>query len=244
MTFAIGMAMFGVAKLLGRWTLRGALALAGGLWIAALVRPHMAAFIAVSFAVAVVCRKSPRDLKELAPLLKGTSIIVAIVLAVAMAAKAGQYLKVNANQGLSATLTSVQSRTAKGGSDFTPTLATSPTGVPIAVVTVLFRPFVFEASNLQARIAALEGSVLLLLCLLRFRWGIAALKSLRRQPYVIFCLVYTILFIIAYSSFANFGLLVRERVQLYPLFLVLISIPPATAIRSAKERIRDQKAPV
>ncbi len=67
---------------------------------------------------------------------------------------------------------------------------------------------------------------MLVLCLLRLRWIWAAVRSLRRQPYVVFCLVYSGLFIVAYSSFANFGLLARQRVQLYPLFLVLLSIPP------------------
>ncbi len=43
-----------------------------------------------------------------------------------------------------------------------------------------------------------------------------------------FCLVFSVLFIVAYSSYANFGLLARQRVQVYPLFLVLFSIPPAT----------------
>ena len=50
------------------------------------------------------------------------------------------------------------------------------------------------------------------------------MRSLRQQPYVLFCLVYVVLFIVAYSSFANFGLLTRERVQLTPI-LVLFSAP-------------------
>jgi hypothetical protein len=70
------------------------------------------------------------------------------------------------------------------------------------------------------------------LCLWRARWIWAAIRSLRRQPYVVFCLVFSVLFIVAYSSYANFGLLARQRVQLYPLFLVLISIPPVTGRRS------------
>jgi hypothetical protein len=96
----------------------------------------------------------------------------------------------------------------------------------MAAVTVLFRPFVFEAHNLQSLIAGIEAGALLALFLLRWRWFAAAMRSLRSRPYVLFCLAFTVLFVIAYSSFANFGLLTRERVQLYPLFLVLISIPP------------------
>jgi hypothetical protein len=87
-------------------------------------------------------------------------------------------------------------------------------------------------------LAAIEGTALLVFCLIRYRWGWAAVRSLRRQPYVVFCLVYTILFIAGFSSFANFGLLARERVQLYPLFLVLFSIPPAIVGRPAGDRGR------
>ncbi len=104
----------------------------------------------------------------------------------------------------------------------------SPLRAPVAIFTVLFRPFISEAHNLQSLLAAVEGTALLILCLLRLGWLRAAVGSLRRQPYVVFCLVFSVLFIVAYSSFANFGLLARQRVQLYPLFLVLISIPPVT----------------
>ena len=110
----------------------------------------------------------------------------------------------------------------------------------MAAVTVLFRPFVFEVHNLQSLMAAIEGTMLMLLCLLRIRWASTALRSLRKQPFVVFCLVYCGLFIVAFSGFANFGLLARERVQLYPLFLVLFSIPPL--VRS--ERGGDQEAEV
>ena len=135
--------------------------------------------------------------------------------------------------------TDVQSRTSEGGSSFVPSIVDSPASAPLATVTVLFRPFVFETDNLQGLLAAIEGTALLILCLVRFRWGWAAMRSLRRQPYVVFCFVYTVLFIIAYSSYANFGLLARQRVQLYPLFLVLLSIPPVTGRRAASVR-RDQ----
>src|SRR5207245_2937734 len=74
--------------------------------------------------------------------------------------------------------------------------------------------------------AAVEANFLLLLSIIRIKWIFAALRSIRRQPYVAFALLYTILFVVAFSSFANFGILVRERIQLYPLFFVLLSIPP------------------
>ena len=227
MMFTMGLATFGVARLLSRWTVGGTVAAVSGLWLASLVRPHVAALLAVAFVVALVTRKGRGELRELAPLVKGVSVVLAVVLAVGLAVKTSHSLHIQVGDSLGGALTKIEDRTSKGGSDFTPALADSPARFPVATVTVLFRPLIFEAHNTQARLAALESTVLLLLCLVRFRWVMAALKSLRRQPYVVFCLVYVLLFIVAFSSFSNFGLLARERVQLYPLFLVLLAIPPA-----------------
>ncbi len=40
-----------------------------------------------------------------------------------------------------------------------------------------------------------------------------------------FALVYTSAFIVAFASFANFGILARQRVLMLPFFLVLLSLP-------------------
>jgi hypothetical protein len=61
---------------------------------------------------------------------------------------------------------------------------------------------------------------------------IHAIRSMRTIPYVAFALVYSAGFIIAFSSIANFGILVRQRVQLLPLYVVLLSIPLPKVIKS------------
>ncbi len=244
MMFAMGLATYGIARLLTRWTIGGTFAAVAGLWLASLVRPHIAALVAVAFVVALVTRKSRGELRELAPLVKGASIVLAVALAIGLAVKTSNSLHIQVSSNLGTTLTRIQDRTSKGGSNFTPSLADSPGRLPVAMVTVLFRPFIFEAHDTQARLAALESTVLLLLCLARFRWVMAAFRSFRRQPYVVFCVVYVLLFIVAFSSFANFGLLARERVQLYPLFLVLISIPPLPVERVQRLRAEDIALPV
>jgi hypothetical protein len=45
------------------------------------------------------------------------------------------------------------------------------------------------------------------------------------------------MFIVGFSAVANFGLLARERVQLLPLFLVLLTIPPPD-VRDAEPVVR------
>jgi len=236
MMFSLGIAVYGVAKILTYATWSGTLYCVTGLWLAGMVRPPMAALVAVSLAAAVVTRRSKAELRELGPIVKGSLIVVVVVAAAVLVGRSDRFLQdagIDTTRGIHSTLSDVQSRTGEGGASFNPSIVSSPVRAPIAAITVLFRPFVFEAHNFQSLLTAIEGTALLVLCILRFRWGISALRSLRRQPFVVFCLVFTVLFIIAFSSFANFGLLARERVQLYPLFLVLFSIPPTTLTTSA-----------
>ena len=236
MMFSLGIAAYGVAKILTKATWGGLIICGAGLWAAGMVRPHMAALVALSLAVAVITRKSKIELRELAPLVKGGAIVIVAVLAAILVVRTDRFLQgagIDTSGGVDSTLNDVQGRTSEGGSSFAPSIVDSPARAPLATVTVLFRPFVFETHNLQSLLAAIEGTALMIFCLVRFRWGWAAIRSLRRQPYVVFSLVYSVLFIVAYSSYANFGLLARQRVQLYPFFLILLSIPPVTRRRGA-----------
>jgi hypothetical protein len=247
MMFGLGIATYGVAKILSDDAWRGLIPCGIGLWCAGMVRPHIAGLVGVSLAAAVITRKSKVELRELKPILKGGTVIAVAILAVVLVVRTDRFLQksgIDTSEGVSSTLTDVESRTGEGGSEFVPSIVDSPVRAPVAVVTVLFRPFFFETHNLQSFLAAMEGTALLILCLLRVRWIWAALRSLRRQPYVVFCFVYSGLFIVAYSSFANFGLLARQRVQLYPLFLVLLSIPPALDRRREAARSRHQTVSV
>jgi hypothetical protein len=248
MMFGLGIATYGVAKILTLNAWRGLIPIGVGLWCTGIVRPHIAGLVGVSLAAAVITRKSKKELRELTPILKGGSIIAVTIFAAVLVVRTDRFLQdsgIDTSGGVSSTLTDVEGRTGEGGSEFAPSILDSPVRAPVAVVTVLFRPFFFETHNLQSFLAAMEGTALLVLCLLRMRWMWAAvLRSVRRQPYVVFCLVYTGLFIVAYSSFANFGLLARQRVQLYPLFLVLFSIPPALERRRVTARATPQTVSV
>jgi len=238
MMLGLGIAMYGAAKILTGAIWRGLIIGGVGLWAAGMGRPHMAALVAVSLAAAVILRKSKTELRELAPIVKGGSIIIVGVLAAVLVVRMDRFLQgsgIDTSGGVGSTLTDVSARTSEGGSEFVPSILDSPVRTPLAAITVLFRPFVFETDNLQSLLAAIEGTALMLLVLVRLRWGWAAMRSMGRQPYVILCLVYSALFIVAYSSYANFGLLARQRVQLYPLFLVLISIPPMNVRRPGPE---------
>jgi hypothetical protein len=53
---------------------------------------------------------------------------------------------------------------------------------------------------------------------------------------VAFAAAYSVGFVMAFANIGNFGILVRQRTQLLPLFLVLLCLPPvAKAVGKRKQ---------
>lgn len=230
MVFSLGMASLGGAHLLSGRSWRGLGLLTLGLLLAAPVRPHVAAILAASVAVAACATAVWRHAGGGSLTRRVTTLVGMAVITLALVGLTERFLQdagVSTTGGVAAALNEVGARSAQGGSQFAPIVADSPLRFPAAAVTVLFRPFPFEADNAQALVNALEGAALLLLCVARAGWVLAAVRAMRTRPYVLFALTFVVLFIVAFSSTANFGILVRERVQVLPLFLVFLSSPPA-----------------
>ena len=234
MTLALGVGSYGCAMVMKHRTLRGLLLVALGIWAAGVVRIPVAGMLGVALAGAYLLRKPRPELRQLAPIAKLISVAVLVAFAVFLIGKTEDFLQVDdiaseglfSSSGIETALQNTAARSDYGGSEFEPAIVTSPIKFPMAAVTVLFRPFPHEAGNIQAILTALEGTALMLLTLIRWRWILAALKSVRRQPYVAFAVLFVVMFVVGFSSFPNFGLLVRQRVQVLPFLLVLLCIPP------------------
>jgi hypothetical protein len=229
MTFALGIAAIGAARILSGRTWRGLVVAGIGLWAAAIVRPHVAGLLAVGLAAGYLFRRPRRELRVLAPVSKAFGLAALVVVAFLLVGQTDDFLRRAAFQtegGVTAVLRQTTERTDVGGSKFAPSILESPARAPVAVITVLYRPFLFEVHNVQALAASLETTFLLVLSVVRWQWILSAIRSIRRQPYVAMALMYTGIFIVAFSGFANFGLLARERAQLLPLALVLLCVPP------------------
>ena len=56
-----------------------------------------------------------------------------------------------------------------------------------------------------------------------------AIRAVASNPYVPFILAYTALFVVAFTTVANFGTLARERAMLLPLFFMLVAFLPGPA---------------
>jgi hypothetical protein len=229
MLFTLGLAAFGTARLLTGRPWRG-LAVAGiAMWLAAIVRAHVAGMVVLGLVVAYLLARPPRRLGALGLAVKLFALVALVVVAVGLLGRTQSYLLekgIDPQDGVTSVLAETQRRTNQGGSNFeAPSTGVSLAKLPFAAVTILFRPFPFEVHNAQAAITALESSLLLCLVLARRRAIWQAVRHLRRYPYVAFILVYSVLFVVAFSSIANFGILARERVQLLPFFLVLLAVP-------------------
>src|SRR5262245_13035083 len=227
---ALGLASFGVARLISGTTVSGIVWAISGMWLAALVRPHIAGMVCLGLVAAFILRRPKEKLRQLAPVAKVLGLAVFVVVSVVLVMRADEYLRgagIETDAGLTTVLTQTAERTSRGGSEFAPSVLTSPARAPVAVLTVLFRPLITEAGSVQSAAAALETTFLLVLSIFRFGWFVSALRNLRRRPYLAYALVYCVLFIVAFSSIANLGIVVRERVQLLPFFLVFLSVPPS-----------------
>ena len=233
MLFTLGLAAFGTARLLTGKPWRG-MALAGvAMWLAAIVRAHVSGMVVLGLVVAYLFARPPRRLGALGPAMKMVALAALLVVAVGLLGRTQSYLLekgIDPQDGVTGVLAETGRRTNQGGSGFeAPSTGASLAKLPYAAVTILFRPFLFEVHNAQAAITALESTLLLCLALARRRAIWQAVRHLRRYPYVAFILVYSALFVVAFSSISNFGILARERTQLLPFFLVLLAVPASRA---------------
>jgi hypothetical protein len=225
MLFTLGLTALGISRLYA--ARRGAYALVGlGLLGLIMARPHIAVLVVLAvFAGFIVRPGRSTDLLARSGT-KVVGILVLVVVGAIVVANASAFLGVDSfdTNALNQTIKSTSERTGAGDSAFSAPNAQSPTGFPVAVVTVLFRPFPFEARSMTGMIASAEGITLLILCVVSWRRLRTLPKRLIRQPYIMMSMVFTLVFIFAFSSFGNFGILTRERVQLFPFFLVLLCV--------------------
>jgi hypothetical protein len=210
-----------------------------------MVRPHVTVLAGTGLVVAYVLRRRPKEVSALGPL---RTILTVAVLGVGVMLMLQQVSTFFGTGGADQTsvdqvLQETARRTSQGGSqlspadaarisdDAGPSVSLSPLGLPMAVVTVLFRPFPFEASNLQNLVQSVECFALLVVFIRSWPRLRQVPRLFVRRPYMAFTVVYTLLFCWAFSSINNMGILSRERVQVLPLVLVLLVIPRPSAAR-------------
>ncbi len=234
MQLTLGAIFLGVAWLTGthpRWT--GAIWLVVGLFGAALVRPHIALTAAAPLAVALGVRlRAPQRTGQRRAGAGAVRVVGMVVLAGASVILLNRIGTVfGGGDPAAGTVTGVldtaSTITAQGGSEFEATTVTGIQDLPMATISVLFRPFLWEATSAVKAIAGLETTLLLVLTVLSWQRLRTLPGQLRRNRYVIYVTVFAVIAIVGFSRVGNEGILARQRTQFLPAVLVLLCLPAA-----------------
>lgn len=158
---------------------------------------------------------------------------VATLLGVGGIVLLGQHFPEYSLDNFTARTTDLQQLGRRGGSSFgssgdvPTTLIGQFAYAPAALLTSLFRPFLFEVHNAPSLVNAVETTVLALLFARIF--VTRSLGKVRRQilddPFLVFCFVFVAAFGIAVGlASSNLGTLSRYRSPLLPFFVVLLVV--------------------
>jgi hypothetical protein len=228
MIFTMGLATYGVALVLKHKPL-GFLTSALGLVGTAMVRPHVTVLIFISlFFAYLLRRRSWRD-SGMGPVGKFLGVAVLLIAGGVVVSQAASFFDLDGvdSQSVDQVFQRTERQSGQGGSEFEGERPSSPLQFPGAMLAVLFRPYPWEANNAQALLAAMEGTLLLVLFGASVGRLVQLPRYLFRVPYIAYCLAFVVMFVFAFSSIGNFGIMTRQRTQVFPFLLVILSIPIA-----------------
>jgi hypothetical protein len=226
MLLGIGLASYGAARVFTQRSITGFLYLALGVVACAFVRPHVSLIVFIAMFVAFLAKKNTSSTRGTA--VKAVGLAVMILGGSILVGQTASFLKVDDPTGaedVGSALDSTTNQTTQGGSSFTAHQVRTPLDFPWAFVTVVFRPFPTEAHDINGLLTALESVALLGIMLASGRRLLRLPTLLRTVPYITYALTYSIIFVFAFSSIGNFGILARQRTQLAPMILVFAALP-------------------
>lgn len=238
----IGVGALGVAKAFGGQP-GGWVPLLLGAVGTSMIRPHVTVLLAAGILVAQMFR--PVGANAMGALRKTIGVLIALAAVSILATQSAEFLGIDDLDAAAVgdRIDWASGQTEQGGSSFQPLPLTHPLGVPAAFVTLLFRPFPWEASGVAMLLQSAEGLGLIALCWWR-RSSLRRIPGLvRSNPYVAFALLFTIAYIIAFSGFGNFGIIARQRTLMLPLALLLLALPPERAAWRPSQRPSTNRGP-
>jgi hypothetical protein len=226
MLFTLGIAAWGAALVL-RYRSRGYVVLGLGLAGTAAVRPHITLLLFVALFIAYLWRRRSwvESQTGLLGRMAGIGLMVLVGGLVLTQAADFFHLQDLDPAGVQQVLDRTQDQSSKGASQFSVSRPKSPGEYPDAVLTVLFRPYPWEAGNAQALVASVEGTLLALLVVVSLPRLARLPRLLVSTPYLLFAVAYILMFVFAFSSVGNFGIITRQRTQVFPFVLVLLALP-------------------
>ncbi len=238
----IAIATYGSVRLFERYSPKWILVIMPGLLLAGIIRIHMAALVAGAIALTALWTRTPKPkgsgVRRAAFMLVG---VLGLGLLVNLTATEFDFTVSADEFDLDALYDRLERQTGDGGSAVEGEPIRSIQDIPQGVLRVLYRPFPWEATNEQALLSAAEGTVLLIVTLLRFPAMVRGLRMTRRRPYFTYTLLFTAGFVMAFSTFLNLGLMARQRSIVLPFLLVLLVAPGAEEAQARADKKEAQR---
>ena len=219
---AIGLMTLGISRLVrGSADVRLVVGLVIATGMALMVRPHVVLLAACAWLPVCLLVRSPGfAIRSRAGIAVGAVVVAMLALVMI---RWGFSDSVSGPAGAaSGMLEMASSETAIGGSAFAASPITSVTSVPGGVWAVLGRPHLGEAHGWLQVLTAIELMATMAWCLVVIHPR-RLLTRLCRNPLVAFAAVYVLGFVFAFSRIANFGILARQRVQLWPMLFLVVA---------------------
>jgi len=172
-----------------------------------------------------------RSLKRGRVRIRPVQAVVAAALGVGGIVVLGQHFPEYSLDNFAEQSSALQQLGRQGGSAFTlstetpATLAGQFAYAPAALLTSLFRPFIFEAHNIPSLVNALETTFLTILFVrILFTRNLGTVRrQIAENPLLVFCVVFVLAFGMAVGlASSNMGTLSRYRSPLMPFFVVLL----------------------
>ena len=245
--FFAGLATYGVTKLTSRMSMGGLVLLFTGLAGTAMIRPHAAVIYFMALGAATLLRNPGKAFSNHVKYVIVASMFALIILV--GYARAGQYLDLS-SVSLEAVLQVLSEEASSdygasgSGSNFSVTPVGDLLWLPMGVVTVLFRPFPWDASSLLMLIQSGESLLLAGLVLWKWKTIVKNISYAGRNPLLVYALGVIFLNVVALSTIGNFGLLSRQRAVLFPFLFILISVQWAADRRIDQSRLNQLQAVV
>jgi hypothetical protein len=106
----------------------------------------------------------------------------------------------------------------------------SPLQIPSALAIVLLRPYIWETQTSFQVLASLESLVILAVVLSTAAMVVQGRRRIRWDLLTLSSVLYVIMFSSAIATYGNFGLVVRQRIQVWQ-FVIFLAFCAAPMLR-------------
>ncbi len=205
-----------------------------GVIIMTLFRPHIAILAVASLAAAILLDRETKGFAKLA--LAGLAVVGIMVVAGTL------YDTYRIDIGSAQAVGDFLSRQSSAGARMEGTTAAAGLSLPLAILSLLFRPLFFDVAGAEALIASFENLVLVGIFgyfIYRLSW----LKTLFRGTLVVrFAVFFAFLVAMMLSiTYYNVGLGLRQKVMMMPAILTIFCALVATSKIGASARSRQRR---